>query len=99
MRITKAWSAASPQFLKALLTNEVLNPVVIEFYVDDARGVRVLDHTLKLSGALVSSIKHQSIGTAGATTAPSTETIEFIFGQIELIDARSKNSALDKLAP
>ena len=101
IRIKKAWGAASIQLFNAVTKNEVLPAVVFDFFSVDPNGVMVLDHTIKLTNAFVASIAHnsESLGTS-SIALPPTETVEFVFQQIELINHRSKTAAMDSmLAP
>ena len=95
IRIKKAWGAASTQLFNALTKNEALTAVVIDFFSTDPSGVMVLDHTIKLTNAFVASIAHNSETLGALATVPPTETIEFVFQQIELINHRSKTAAMD----
>jgi type VI secretion system secreted protein Hcp len=101
VRIKKAWGAASTQLFTALTTNESLATVVIDFMSTDPRtSALVLDHTIKLTNATVVSIAHNSEVVLGATATslPPTETVEFTFQQIELIDHLFKAAVMDSLA-
>ena len=100
VRIKKAWGAASTQLFTALTTNESLATVVIDFMATDPRtGALVLDHTIRLTNANVVSIAHNSeVPVAAATSLPPTETVEFVFQQIELIDHLFKGAVMDSLA-
>lgn len=85
VRLQKVWGPASLQFYSALLKNEPL-AVTIDFVSQDQTGQMVLDHTVKLTGAVVSSFtSHSEIG-----TPPPTDSIELIFQKIELIDHKLK---------
>lgn len=103
IRIMKVWGAASTQLFSAITRNETLTTVVIDFVAPNPiTGVVVLDHTIKLTNAFVTSIAHNSetpapgaSATAAAAAAPATETVEFVFQQIELIDHKSKSGAMD----
>jgi type VI secretion system secreted protein Hcp len=61
---TKEWGTASPQFLQALQTNEVLSSVTLEFYSQTAKGTTELSHFIRLTNATVTDIKRY---TSGAT--------------------------------
>lgn len=100
IRIKKVWGASSTQLFTALTTNESLTAVVIDFFSVDPNGMQVLDHTIKLTNAFVASIAHNSETLGAAASLPPTETVEFVFQQIELINHRSKSAAMDSmLAP
>lgn len=55
--ITKEWGAASPQLFQALVTNEVLPEMVIDFVGLDPKGTMSLSHSIKLTNA-PSQISH-----------------------------------------
>ena len=98
IRIKKAWGAASTQLFNALTKNEALTAVVIDFFATDSNGVMVLDHTIKLTNAFVSSIAHNSETLGALASVPPTETEEFAFQQIELLNHRNKTAAMDNLS-
>lgn len=99
VKIKKAWGAASPQLFTALTTNELLATVVIDFMsTDPATGAVINDHTIKLTNASVASIAHNSEMLGAGPSLPPTETVEFVFQQIELIDHKSRSGAMDSLA-
>lgn len=103
IKITKAWGAASTQLFTALTTNEALTTVVIDFFsVNNSSGMEVLDHTVKLTNAFVTSIAHNSNILVEGTNLPdirsAMETVEFVFQQIELIDHKSKSGAMDSMS-
>jgi type VI secretion system secreted protein Hcp len=101
IRIKKAWGAASTQLFNALTKNEMLTVIVIDFMgLDPATGALILDHTIKLTNAFVSSIAHNSETLGALASVPPTETVEFVFQQIELLNHRTKTAAMDSsLAP
>ena len=51
--VVKKWSAASPQFLQALATNETLSSVVIEFDSVLPTGIEKTFCTIRLANAAV----------------------------------------------
>ncbi len=93
LRITKAWGPASLQLYAALLKNELLT-VTMDFFSSDPSGLVVLDHTIKLSNASVASFRSHSDADVN-TKAPQTDTIEFVFQQIEITDHRGKATITD----
>ncbi len=96
IKIKKVWGPASLQFVAAVTKNELLT-VVMDFFVTDQSGMAVLDHTVKLTNASVASYKTSS---DVSTTAPQTDTIEFVFQQIEITDHRGKGALIDNwIAP
>ena len=95
IRIKKAWGAASPQLFTAVVTNEVLDPVVIDFVaMDRASGQPVLDHSITLSNATATSIAQQT-EEAGKGQVMHVEFVDFVFQRIEFTDQRSKGTAMD----
>jgi type VI secretion system secreted protein Hcp len=99
VRIKKEWSAASPQLFQALISGEPLTTVTIDFFIADQRtGQLVVDHTINLSNAFVTSIEHSSearLPSGQLSSENPTEIVEFTFQRIEFIDARGKTSAID----
>jgi type VI secretion system secreted protein Hcp len=66
--LTKEWGAASPQLFEALVTNEVLPEVVIDFVgVDPKTGGMTLSHSIKLTNAGIADISQSTepIATGG----------------------------------
>ncbi len=99
VRITKAFGPASVQFFSALVTNELLTAVIMDFFVTDPSGLLVLDHTVKLTNAAVASYRSHSDVDVNLK-APQTDTIELVYQRIEIIDHRTKTSVVDDwLAP
>lgn len=95
IRFKKAWGAASPQLFQALVTNETLSSVVIDFVRrDSATGRLVLDHTIKLTNASVASIERQTEET-GLRGLTDVEIVDLVFQKIELTDHDSKSIAVD----
>jgi type VI secretion system secreted protein Hcp len=96
--ITKEWGAASPQIFQALVTNEVLKSVLIEFYATSAEGVQEVYHTVKLINAMVSKIS-QSTGSSSKTEnsldTHELEEISFTYQRIEMENIIGKTSAVD----
>lgn len=98
IRIMKAWGASSTQLFSALTTNEPLTAVVIDFFSTNSSGMVVLDHTVKLTNAFVTSIAHNSDALGAQANVPPTETVEFVFQQIELINHIVKTAAMDSMS-
>ncbi len=98
IRIIKPWGASSTQFFTALVTNEVLSNVTIDFFSINLAGQSVLDHTVRLTNATVAGITHHSdngVVEEKAGKAPAYESIELTFQQIEIIDHLNKGMAVD----
>jgi len=54
---TKQWGPSSPQFLQALVTNEILTTVLFEFLKASPTGVQSVYYTIKLTGARVTQVQ------------------------------------------
>lgn len=85
--ITKAWSPSSVQFYQALVSNEVLRTVVIEFFKPDAGGRLTAFQTIRLTNASVAKV-FQYVGVSpSAGVAPQDaelEDISFTFQKIDI---------------
>lgn len=100
VRIAKEWDAASVHIFNALVRNEPLETVVFDFFViSAATGANVLDHTITLRNASVTSIEHKNdaMVTSKGSSSPGLENVEFAFQGIDLDDHKSKTSATDSL--
>jgi type VI secretion system secreted protein Hcp len=100
IRIKKEWSAASIQLFRAMEENELLTMVTLDFFsVDQATGQMLLDHSINLTNAFITSIEHSSevlTSTEAASKLPPMETLELTFQKIELIDHKSKTMAVSE---
>jgi len=56
--ITKEWGASSPQIYQALVSNEVLTSVVIQFVDANGNPPKKKSHRIQLSNAIISHMKH-----------------------------------------
>ena len=70
--IVKRWSASSPQFLQALVTNELLSSVTIEFESILANGTEGTYYTIQLTNASVTEVR-QYIGSVHEKPADTSE--------------------------
>lgn len=94
--ITKAWGAATPQLFQALVENESLRTVLIEFYRTADDGAEEVYQTVKLSNAKVSAIRQYASTLNGASAAlPELEDVSFTFGRIEISNLPGKTIADD----
>ena len=94
LQITKQIGAASPQFLQALATNEVLPTVTLDFLKTNQNGEEYVYYTIKLTNATVASVRQYTPGGGGggaagakhtgAADAPQMEDISFSFQKIEI---------------
>jgi type VI secretion system secreted protein Hcp len=94
--MTKQWGAASPQIFQALVTNEVLERVLFEFYRSSRAGAEELFHTILLTGATVAGIEQHVEPTfePDHMRTPELEEISFTFGRIQ-IENRAGGRAAD----
>ena len=97
--ITKLWSAASPQLFQALVNNENLPEVVIDFVATDANGIVVLTHRVRLVNAKVVDIAHSTEVPSEMLKVPprQIEDVSFTFQRIELEDTAGKIAAVDDM--
>jgi type VI secretion system secreted protein Hcp len=94
--ITKEWGAATPQLFQALVSNEVLKTVEIEFTQPTATGKNQIYHIVRLTNATISGIKQYS-GEATSQSAEirELEEISFTFERIEIENVVGKAIATD----
>lgn len=106
IRIVKEWGAATPQIFQALVTNEVLQEVTLEFRKTNANGEEYLYHRIKLTNASISAIRQFTGGDAGAEGASSSkhatatdtrelEEVSFTFQKIDIDNFDGKTAAQD----
>jgi len=89
--ITKEPGAASPQFFTALVTNEVLKPVVIQFLRGNVNtGINEVQQTITLTNPSISDFR-QYVGDDGRWL----EDVAFVFQQIQIENKPSKTMAVD----
>ena len=102
--VTKEWGAASPQIFQALATNEALKSVFIEFVRTDPNGQVYVFQTIRLTNALINSIKlYTSVADSSTSTAKTQaaydthemEDISFTFQRIEITNVQGKTAAAD----
>ena len=101
--IIKEWGAASPQLFQALVTNEVLKSVQIEFVRTDQSGREYVFQTIRLTNATVSNFKkYISVAECGTSTAKmqpayatKLEDISITFQRIDFTDVNGKTAAAD----
>lgn len=89
--ITKEWGAATPQIINALVTNENLKQVVIQFYRHSADGRQEIDHTITLTNASVADFKQYANAELhdGSTEKLQMEDVALTFEKIEFKDNAS----------
>jgi len=95
--IYKEWGVISVQLFAALVTNEVLNPVVIEEVRTDPTGKEAVYMEIRLTNAVVSEIEidPERVDDPPVWTNKETERISFVFQKIEIDNKVSKSSAAD----
>ena len=89
--ITREPGAASPQFFTALVTNEVLKPVVIQFLRGNVNtGVNEVQQIITLTNPSISDFR-QYVGDDGRWL----EDVAFTFQQIQIENKPGKTMAVD----
>ena len=86
--VTKEWGAATPQIFQAVVTNEVLKSVVLEF-VKLSKETEEIYHTVKLTNANVSHLKWY-IGSPPGSEREDRRELEDVSFTFETIDVESK---------
>lgn len=99
VRITKVVGPASPQLFRALVSNETLQRVVIDFLEVNEEGMEYLGTSIRLTNAKVLGIEHATEeGAAGAKAdARNLETVSFVFQSIEVVNPQLGLTATDSL--
>jgi type VI secretion system secreted protein Hcp len=99
--ITKELDATSPQFLHALVNNEQLTSVTIEFLTTSVDAKELVYYSIVLKNATVSDI-HQHMDqvystSAGGSTVPTDalEDVSISFQQIEVTSEVGETTAVD----
>lgn len=88
--ITKRWGAATPQLYQALITNEVLKSVLIEFVKVNSAGKEYVYHTIKLTNAAVVSIEQYA-----NPEDHELEDVSFVCQKIEIENKDGKTMVID----
>ncbi len=88
--ITKRWGASTPQLFKALITNEVLKSVLIEFIKTAASGEESVYQTIKLTDAAVVTIEQYA-----NPEDRELEDVSFRFQKIEISNKDGNTSVID----
>lgn len=97
---SKAWGAASPQILRALVTNEVLTSVLFEFVRTDPSAIEDVFQTITLESAQVVDFKrsidpHSPAASGGGQFL---EDVTLTYGKIMLEDMGAKTTVFDDWA-
>jgi type VI secretion system secreted protein Hcp len=105
IRIVKEWGAATPQIFQALVTNEVLSEVTMEFRKTDSDGQESVYYRIKLKDASVAGIRQftsdngidgaSSSKHAGSGNSQELEEISFTFRTIEVENIAAKTMGQD----
>lgn len=91
--ITKEWGPATPQIFQALVTNEVLKSVLIEFVSASRDGRLEVTHWIRLTNATVGGLKEYT--TKEASGLLPLEDVSFTFQRIEINSGRGRTAAAD----
>jgi type VI secretion system secreted protein Hcp len=97
VNITKEWGAASPQFQQAMINNEVLSAVVIEFSRVGLDGKEQVFQRITLTDCTVSGIRqfvNYPVDNAPADPRP-LEEIGFIFRTMQMEDLIAHTTVTD----
>lgn len=93
--LTLPWSSASPLLFQALVTNEVLRTVVIEFVgTQGMGGAEVVAQRVKLTNASASDLRRLNDRTQANQGGP-VDIVALTYQKIELEDPRGGQSAVD----
>ena len=95
--ITKRWDAASPQLFDALVSNEMLKSVLLEFVRTRADGQEETYYTITLQNAVVVGIKqYAGEGKSGDASAPrELEEVSISFQRIIVENKVANTAAMD----
>ena len=95
--ITKRWDAASPQLFEALVSNEMLKSVLLEFVRTRTDGQEEVYYTITLQNAVVVGIKqYTGEGKSGDPSAPQElEEVSISFQRIIVENKVAHTAAMD----
>jgi type VI secretion system secreted protein Hcp len=97
--ITKEWGACSPQLFQALVTNEVLESVVLEFVRSGPDGKKIVVYTITLTNASVSNLKsYRDEHAAPDAGVLELEDVSLTFEKIDVQHNPTKTTAHDDVA-
>jgi type VI secretion system secreted protein Hcp len=99
--ITKEWGAATPQIFQALVTNEVLKQVLLEFVRTNANGEEEIYHKITLTEAAIVQLKQYTRDEETTERGVSgdgreLEDVSFTFRRIEISNISGKTSAVNE---
>ena len=89
--ITKRWDSASPQLFQALVSNESLKSVLLEFVRTRPDGQEEVYYTITLQDAMVVGIKQYTDAAGGR----ELEDVSFSFQRIFVEDKVGKAASMD----
>lgn len=102
VRITKEWDTSTPQLMQALVTNEVLETVRIEFEKVGVEGSETVYQTVQLTNAAIAEIHQYTAGDNDAAPANThaadtveLERISFTFQKIEISNLDGQTTCVD----
>jgi type VI secretion system secreted protein Hcp len=95
IRIIKEWGAATPQLFQALVTNERLPSVTIEFYHADSLGMVSLYHVIRLTNAYITGLRQFKDPADANGNSPELEEVSFTYQKIEMENKDGKTMASD----
>lgn len=90
LTITKHWGPSTPQIFQALLTNEVLKSVLLEFVHTAPDGTEYVSHEITLSDATIIKIRQHT-----DADMLKLEDVSFIFKKIKIENKDGKTQAED----
>jgi type VI secretion system secreted protein Hcp len=92
--LTLPWSSASPVLFSALVTNEVLKSVVIEFVATLAQGKEAVAQRVTLTNASVSDLRRVNDRSQANQVGP-VDIVEIAYEKITIDDPLGKQTAAD----
>jgi type VI secretion system secreted protein Hcp len=93
--LTLPWSSASPILFKALVSNEVLTSVVVEFAGTQATGTEVVAQRVTLTNASVSDLRRANDRTQTNQGGP-VDVVALTYQKIAIEDPRGGELATDE---
>ena len=95
--VTKELGAASPQLFTALVANEILPSVQIQFFRTRVDGKEELYHTVRLTNATVVRVRHHMHNpeVVGLSPGRALEDVAFTFQRIEIQNNVGKTMGID----
>jgi len=82
--LQKANDASTPQFYQAMVTSETLDTAIFDCYGTDKAGAMVLAATVKLTGALVSSVDFAMPDIRATRDGAVHQTIQLVFQHVDM---------------